>query len=264
MRFIRGHADGPFFLYWAPYAVHTPLQAKAELVAKYEAKEATQHSNPKYAAMIESVDDGVGRIIHTLDERGLTDNTLVIFSSDNGGLLGPTNNAPLRSGKGYPYEGGIRVPLIVRWPGRTPAGSMCDEPVLSVDFLPTICRAVGASPPADRIVDGRSLVPLLTGGAPLSREAIFWHFPHYRGKDVVPYSIIRAGDWKLIKRYEGQTYELFNLRKDIGEQDELAAQEAGIVEALNARLEKWLESVDARLPKPNPAYKGESLKSVRP
>ncbi|MDY7107594.1 MAG: sulfatase [Planctomycetota bacterium] len=257
VRFVRAQADGPFFLYWAPYAVHTPLQAKAELIAKYEAKEPTQHKNAKYAAMIESVDDGVGRIMRTLDERGLTGKTLVIFSSDNGGLLGPTNNAPLRSGKGYPYEGGIRVPLIVRWPGNTPAGSTCDEPVSSVDFLPTICEAAGLSPPEDRAIDGVSLVSLLRGGASPDREAIFWHFPHYRGRNVVPYSIIRADDWKLIRRYEGKTHELFNLRRDLSERNDRSAQKPETVEALSAKLDAWLESVGARLPRPNPAWESE-------
>jgi arylsulfatase A len=254
VHFIRAHAEGPFFVYWAPYAVHAPLQAKAKVIAKYEAKAPTQHhGNPKYAAMIESVDDGVARIMQTLDETGLTAQTLVIFTTDNGGLLGPTNNAPLRSGKGYPYEGGIRVPLIVRWPGRTQAGSTCDEPVLSVDFLPTICNAAGVPPPDDRAIDGRSLVPLLEGDASLNREAIFWHFPHYRGRDVVPYSIVRAGDWKLIKRYEGTTYELFRLRDDPGESNDLSAQRPDMVEALNRMLEQWLESVGARLPRPKPS-----------
>jgi arylsulfatase A-like enzyme len=260
VHFIRAHADGPFFLYWAPYAVHTPLQAKAELTAKYEGKEPTQHRNATYAAMIESVDDGVGRISRILEETGLAAQTLVIFSSDNGGLLGPTNNAPLRSGKGYPYEGGIRVPLIVCWPRRTPAGSTCDEPVLSADFLPTICQAVGVQPPERRIIDGQSLLPLLGGGASLDREAVFWHFPHYRGSDVVPYSIIRAGDWKLIKRYEGRMYELFDLRRDIGETNDLAESRPEVVHGLAGKLEAWLSSVGAKLPRPNPDWEGDEAK----
>ena len=230
---------------------------KQELIAKYKGKEPTHQKNATYAAMVESVDTGVGRIMNTLDQMGLAERTLVIFTSDNGGLLGATNNAPLRSGKGYPYEGGIREPLIVRWPHQVPAGSTCDEPVLSVDFLPTICHAAGVAPPADRPIDGRSLMPLWRGRATLERDAIFWHFPHYRGKDVVPYSIIRAGDWKLIRRYEGNVYELFNLRADIGEMNDLSASMPEKVRDLNEKLDEWLSSARAKLPRPNPAWEGD-------
>jgi arylsulfatase A len=255
--FISAHTEEPFFLYWAPYAVHTPLQAKAELIAKYKAKQPTHQTNATYAAMVESVDAGVGRIMNTLDQLDLAERTLVIFTSDNGGLLGPTNNAPLRSGKGYPYEGGIREPLIVRWPPRVPARSECNEPVTSVDYLPTICEAAGLAPPAHRPIDGRSIVPLLTGSGAWQRDALFWHFPHYRGKDVVPYSIVRAGDWKLIKRYEGKTYEVFNLRQDIGETNDLSDSMPEKVRELDEKLQAWLSSVRAKLPKPNPAWEGD-------
>jgi arylsulfatase A len=256
VNFIRAHKDGPFFLYMAHYAVHTPIEAKADLVQKYQAKPPTQQKNAKYAAMVESVDDAVGRICATLDELGLTENTVVLFTSDNGGLVPVTNNAPLRSGKGYPYEGGIREPLIVRWPGVVRSGSTSDEPVISVDYFPTFCEAAGVPLPTDREIDGVSLVEHLRSGGrqTLDREALFWHFPHYRGSDVVPYSIIRAGDWKLIKQYEGPTFELFNLKEDPSEQSDLSGTVPDKVRELDVRLQAWLLRTGAKLPMPNPAY----------
>ena len=251
--FIKKHHDRPFFLYMAHYAVHTPIQAKKDLVAKYKAKTPTNQKNPAYAAMVHSVDDAVGRIMATLEECGVAGNTLVIFTSDNGGLLGPTNNAPLRSGKGHPYEGGIREPLIVRWPGLVKPGTTCDVPVTSVDYFPTVCEAVGVALPNDRPIDGESIMPLLKGTGTLRRDAIFWHFPHYRG-GIVPYSIIRAGDWKLIKRYDGKTYELFNLKDDLSEKTDLADREADVVKRLDAKLVAWLKAANAKMPKANPDY----------
>ena len=253
--FIRKHGGKqPFFLYMAHYAVHTPIQAKKDLAAHYDAKPKTQQKNAKYAAMVHSVDQAVGRIAAALDELKLADSTLVIFTSDNGGLLGPTHNAPLRSGKGYPYEGGIRVPLIVRWPAVAEPGSTCDVPVTSVDYFPTVVAATGRKLKSARRIDGESLMPLLTRRGALTRDAIFWHFPHYRGR-VVPYSIIRSGPWKLIKRYEGPTFELFNLDKDLGETADLAPTTPDKVRELDAKLVAWLQHVHARMPKPNPAYK---------
>ncbi len=256
VHFIQEHKDDPFFLYMAHYAVHTPIQAKADLTAKYEGKTATNQKNAKYAAMIESVDDAVGKICATLEKEKLADNTVVFFTSDNGGLVPVTDNAPLRSGKGYPYEGGIREPLIVRWPGAVRPETVSDEPVTSVDYLPTICEAAGIPLPTDRAIDGVSLVKHLksAGTQSLDREAIFWHFPHYRGRDVVPYSIVRAGDWKLIKRYEGKTFELFNLKDDLSERHDLAATRSEKVQELDAMLKRWLERTGAKLPKPNPDY----------
>ncbi|HUU11819.1 MAG TPA: sulfatase-like hydrolase/transferase, partial [Phycisphaerae bacterium] len=234
-------------------AVHTPIQARKDLVEKYKAKTPTNQKNPTYAAMVHSVDDAVGRIMAALDECGVAENTLVIFTSDNGGLLGPTNNAPLRAGKGHPYEGGIREPLIVRWPRVVKAGSTCDVPVTSVDYFPTVCEAAGAGLPKDRPIDGESIVPLLTQTGSLKRDAIFWHFPHYRG-GIVPYSIIRAGDWKLIKRYDAKTYELFNLKDDLSETTDLADREPDVVKRLDARLVAHLKAANAKMPKPNPDY----------
>ena len=251
--FIKKHRDRPFFLYMAHYAVHTPIQARKDLVAKYKAKTPTNQKNPTYAALVHSVDDAVGRIVAALEECGVAENTLVIFTSDNGGLSGVTNNAPLRAGKGHPYEGGIREPLIVRWPGVVKPGTTCDVPVTSVDYFPTVCEAAGTPLPNDRPIDGESIMPLLKGTGTLRRDAIFWHFPHYRG-GIVPYSIIRAGDWKLIKRYDGKTWELFNLKDDLSEKTDLADREADVVKRLDTKLVAWLKAASAKMPKPNPDY----------
>jgi len=252
VEFIRSHKDKPFFLYMAHYAVHTPIQGKEDVVAKYKTKEPTNQNNPKYAAMIESVDDAVGKITSTIDELGIAEKTIVFFTSDNGGLMSITSNTPLRAGKGYPYEGGIREPLIVRWPKVIKSGTISREPVTSVDYLPTICEAAGVSLPQDRAIDGVSLLGHLksNGGNKLDREAIFWHFPHYRGK-IVPYSIVRAGDFKLIKRYEGKTFELFNLKDDLSEENDLSETMPDKVKELDAKLSDWLEATNAKLPIPN-------------
>jgi len=262
--FIRNHKDKPFFLYMAHYAVHTPIQGKKDVIEKYKAKTPTDQKNPTYAAMVESVDDAVGRIMDTLDELNLRDDTIVIFTSDNGGLIGPTSNKPLRSGKGFPYEGGIREPVIVRWPKVVKAGTISHEPVTSVDYMPTICEAVGVSPPSDRDIDGVSLLGHLksAGRSKLDREAIFWHFPHYRG-NVVPYSIIRAGDWKLIKRYEGKTFELFNLKDDLSETNELSEKMPEKVRELDAKLTAWLQKSGAKMPRQNPDYDPNAAKGSR-
>jgi arylsulfatase A-like enzyme len=284
VKFIRRHKDKPFFLYMAHYAVHTPIQGKADLVAKYRAKKPTNQKNPTYAAMVESVDDAVGKICSVLDELNLAERTIIFFTSDNGGLMSVTDNAPLRAGKGYPYEGGIREPLIVRWPrtktkvsqaratsGKNPAKpkpfwcGVSHEPVTSVDYFPTICEAAGAALPRDRDIDGVSLLEHLksNGIKKLGREAIFWHFPHYRG-DIVPYSIVRAGNWKLIKRYEaspsqrgraeGKTFELFNLRTDLSEKNDLSENMPRKVKELDTKLSDWLRATGAKLPRPNPDY----------
>ncbi len=259
VNFIRKHKDKPFFLYMAHYAVHTPIQAKANLIAKYKARKTTNQKNATYAAMVESVDDSTGKILAAVDELHLADNTVVIFTSDNGGLLGPTHNAPLRAGKGYPYEGGIRVPLIVRWPGVAKPGSVSAEPVTSVDYFPTICAAAGVKPPAGRAIDGKDLMPLLKQTGGLKRDAIYWHFPHYRG-GIMPYSIIREGKWKLIKRYDGKEFELFNLKDDISESKDLAAQMPEKVKQLDAKLRAWLKATGAKVPKPNPDYRPKAAR----
>ena len=258
VNFLRKHQDKPFFLHMAHYAVHTPLGAKKELIDKYRNKPQYGQKNAVYAAMLESVDNAVGRILETLDELGLANNTLVIFTGDNGGLSGVTNNDPLRHGKGWPYEGGIRVPLIIRYPRVTRPGTISDEPVTSVDYLPTILDAVGIPAPSERPIDGVSLVEHLKSGGrkPLDRQAIFWHFPHYRGRNIGPYSIIRAGKWKLLKWWEGPDFELYNLEEDIAEENDLSAQKPERVRRLREQLDHWLDSVGAKLPRKNPNYQG--------
>ena len=255
VKFIHNHKDKPFFLYMAHYTVHTPIQAKKDLIEKYKAKPPTNQKNPTYAAMVESLDDAVGRICSALDELDLAENTIIFFTSDNGGLLGPTNNAPLRSGKGFPYEGGIREPLIVRWPKVVKPGTVSNEPVTSVDYFPTICQAAGVPLPNDRDIDGVSLLGHLksNGTRELNRHALYWHFPHYRGK-IVPYSIIREGSWKLIKRYEGKPFELFNLKSDLSEENDLSKIYPTKTRQLDAKLRRWLRLTGAKLPKPNPNY----------
>jgi len=262
VRFLKDHGDRPFFLNVCHYAVHTPLEAKKELKAKYNNKKKTNQKNVTYAAMIESVDKAVGQIMAMLGELGLADRTVVIFTSDNGGLQGyATDNAPLRSGKGYPYEGGIRVPLIIRWPGKIETGSVCDVPVTSVDFFPTICESVRLGLPVDRVIDGESLMPLLEQKGSLKRDAIFWHFPHYRGK-IVPYSIVRKGDWKLIKRYEGKPFELFNLKDDLSEKQDVSGQMPEKVKEMDARLTAWLKDTNAKLPRKNHDYDPNLINST--
>lgn len=256
VNFIVGHRDGPFFLNMADYAVHTPIQGKPELVEKYKNKPATGgQQNPEYAAMIESMDMLVGRIVRAVDSLGIGENTLIVFTSDNGGLLRVTDNAPLRSGKGFPYEGGIRVPLIVRQSGVVAAGQTVDVPVISHDWFPTFCELAGAGAGDASKLDGFSLAGLLTDGEQLASRPLYWHFPHYRYQDEVPYSIIRQDNWKLIKRYQGNRYELFNLADDPRETQDVAARFPDRVEQLDGQLAEWLESVDAALPQANPDYR---------
>lgn len=254
--FIAQNKDRPFFLYFAHYAVHVPLQAKPALAAKYKAKAPRgEQTNAVYAAMVESVDDSVGRILRRLDALGLAANTVVVFMSDNGGLWPQaTSNAPLRAGKGYPYEGGIREPLIIKWPGTTRAGTTCSTPVSSIDFFPTLLEIGGATLPGP--VDGHSLVPLLKQSGPLQREALFWHYPHYWGRNRVrPFGVVRAGDWKLIEFYEDMRVELYNLKDDLGETRDLAKEQPEKAGELRVRLHHWRQSVDAQMPTPNPALK---------
>ncbi len=251
--FIRAHKDQPFFLNISHYAVHSPIEAKPELIAKYEARPKDNRDNPVYAAMIHSVDEATGRILATLDELDLAKRTVVLFTSDNGGWLPATDNTPLRAGKAHPYEGGIRVPLVVRWPGAVPPGSMSNVPVSSIDFFPTVLDIAGISLPAARTIDGLSLVPVLKQSGGLRRDALYWHYPHYcsgKGESAAPYSIIRAGGWKLIRHYEGSRLELFNLAEDLGEKRDLTAKMPEKARQLNGQLSAWLKSVGAKLPKP--------------
>ncbi len=256
--FLRQHGNRPFFLYYAPYAVHRPLEAKPELVAKYKRKAKTDHSHAVYAAMIESLDEAVGKILAALDALGLARDTLVVFTSDNGGLDRdgvPTDNAPLRAGKAHPYEGGIRVPFFARWPGVIRPGSISREPVSGIDVLPTLLDLAGAAAPRGRTIDGLSLAAHLraSGATALDRQALYWHYPHYRRPDVAPYSVVRAGTWKLIKRYEGPRHELYDLAADPYEQDDLASRMPERVRTLAKALDRHLETAGAKLPAPNPA-----------
>jgi arylsulfatase A-like enzyme len=260
--FIRGNRDRPFFLHLAHYAVHTPIQARDDLTARYQAKPKTNQTNARYAAMVHSVDQSVGRVLDALDEVGIASRTLVIFTSDNGGLLGPTHNAPLRAGKGYPYEGGIRVPFIVRWPAVVPPATVSHAMAIGLDVLPTVAAAVGLALPPDRPIDGVSLLDHLRSGAAkaLDRQALYWHFPHYRnGHEIPPYSVVRNGDWKLIRWSDGPRFELYNLREDLSEAKDLAAVMPGRVSELDAQLSKWLVSVGAKQPRRNPDYRPAGL-----
>ena len=254
--FIKKNRQKKFFLNFANYAVHTPIQAKPSLLDKYKTKIQsldTKQKNAAYATMVESVDQAVGRIITILKEEGIFDRTLIIFTSDNGGLSGVTNNAPLRSGKGFPYEGGIRVPLIIFWPDFINGGKVIETPVSSIDFFPTLCSAAGIKNATDKVVDGLNLLPLIKGENNIKRQSLFWHFPHYRGK-INPYSIIRNGDWKLIKRYDGKPFELFNLKNDLSEKNDLSQDMPEKVKELNEEIMIWLLKTNAKVPRANPDY----------
>ncbi|MFO0866345.1 MAG: sulfatase [Gemmataceae bacterium] len=259
--FIRKHKDRPFFLHLAPYAVHTPIMAKPEVTAKYKGKADGEQKNATYAALVESVDDLVGTVMKALDDLGLAEDTIVIFTSDNGGLVGPTHNAPLKLGKGHATEGGLREPWIVRWSGTIPPGKTPDEPIITMDVVPTIAELAGAKLPKNRPLDGISLAEhWRTGGAAkLNRTSLYWHFPHYR-HEPGPYSVIRSGDWKLVKYYEGHRLELYDLKTDESESRNLAETHSERVRAMHSDLNAWLQNVGAKLPKENPGYVGPTKK----
>jgi arylsulfatase A len=261
-KFIEQNKDRPFFLYLPEFAVHLPLQGKEDLVAKYQAKlkSSETQNNPVYAAMVESVDQGVGRLLQKLDDLRLADRTVVILTSDNGGLRYEgiqtkpvTSNAPLRAGKGHLYEGGIREPLIVRWPGVVKPGSVCDDPLISVDYFPTILEIARLGKPSHP-VDGVSILPLLTQKSGLKRDAVYWHYPHYSNQGGPPSGAIRKGDYKLIEFYEDGRLELFNLKDDIGERQNLVRTEPKKAAELDTMLKRWRESVHAAMPTMNPNY----------
>lgn len=276
-------AEGkPFFLQYCFYNVHTPLRAPEALIEKYKAKaarlglqdafiEEKQHflsakeprrvrsvqCHPVYAAMVESMDTAFGRVLQRLEELGLADDTLVVFMSDNGGLSTsegwPTSNLPLRTGKGWMYEGGIRVPLLVRMPGaRLAAGSTSDVPVMSTDIFATALEFAGGRLPAGASVDGRSLVSLLKGGAAPQRDALYWHYPHYGNQGGVPSGAIRMGDWKLIENFEDGSVELYDLRKDGGEKHDLAATQPDRVKTMRAKLHAWYRETGAKFLRAKP------------
>ncbi|MHB9032625.1 MAG: sulfatase-like hydrolase/transferase, partial [Anaerolineae bacterium] len=287
IRLIRGRDKRPFYLNYWPYAVHTPIQAPPDLVEKYTAKAKAlgldqvktfalgqyypcEHlrtrrikrrlvqSDPVYAAMVENLDSNLGRMLAELEAAGIADNTLVIFTSDNGGLSSsegsPTCNLPLAEGKGWMYEGGTREPLLIRWPGVTRAGSTCAAPVTTPDFYPTLLEAAGLHVPEGQLIEGVSLMPLLRGAKALEREAIYWHYPHYGNQGGTPGSSLRCGDWKLIEFFEDGRLELYNLADDPGEHHNRAADLPELAGDLHDRLASWRLSVAAKLPERNPDW----------
>lgn len=270
--------DQPFFLNLAFYDVHIPAMAKPELVTKYQAKAAKlglpnvksaptydegsvargsdrppklleQQVNATYAAMIETMDTNVGRLLAKLRELGLADNTIILFTSDNGGHF-ITSNRPLRGCKGWLYEGGVREPCFVRWPGVTKPGSTCDVPFINTDFFPTLLEAAGLPARPDLHRDGVSIVPLLKGETKPLHEALFWHYPHYGNHGNGPCSSVRVGDWKLLEWLEDGSVELFNLAADLGEKQNIAAQNPQLVKELQHRLNSWRRDTAANMPRP--------------
>ncbi len=286
---IQSKDERPFFLNLCHYAVHTPLQAKPEDVVRFEQKAKqlgldqmdpieqgehfpTEHkkhlrltrrrlqSHPTYAAMVYNLDWNIGRLLAALEESGQADHTLIVFTSDNGGLAtsegAPTCNAPLSEGKGWMYEGGVRVPFLVRWPSVIPAGCECHEPIVTPDVFPTFRELAGQSAQPDYAIDGVSLLPLLSGPvdgvAPrLDREAIYWHYPHYGNQGGTPGSSMRMGTYKLIEFFEDGRLELYNLEDDASEQHNLAAVMPELASRMQRMLEDWRVSIEALIPQPN-------------
>lgn len=267
--FIRQHQDQPWALYLTHFAVHTPLNARKDLVGKYEAKKPGQlHDHVAMATMIEAVDQGVGRIQAVLEELELVNNTVVVFFSDNGGYGPATDMKPLKGYKGTYYEGGIRVPFFVKWPGVVEPGSKCHEPVIGVDIYPTLCDIAGTTAPDGQATDGVSLLPLLNGAqTSLGDRPIFWHFPAYlqayqvwnEQRDPLfrsrPCSVIRSGRWKLHQYFESGDLELYDLDSDIGETKDLSESRPEVTADLLARLTAWRKDISAPVPvKLNPAF----------
>ena len=273
VRFIEANHGRPFFAFLPFQAVHIPIGAKPELVEKYQRKQADAppaawgterasqvrlvQNHAAYAAMVEQMDTAVGRVLAAVERHGLTERTVVVFMSDNGGLATaeghPTSNLPLRAGKGWLYEGGIREPWIIRAPGVTLSGSVCDTPVTSTDFYPTLLELAGLPLRPQQHVDGVSLVPLLQGHD-LARGPLFWHYPHYGNQGGAPGGVVRDGEWKLIEWYEDGQIELFNLRNDLEEKHNLATANPTQAKALQAKLALWREKLGATMPTPNPRY----------
>lgn len=274
VRFIDAAKGRPFFAYLPFLAVHTPIGARPDLVAKYEKKKLTApadawgrererdvrlvQNHPVYAAMLEQMDTAIGRVLEALRRNGIEDRTVVIFTSDNGGLStsegSPTSNVPLRGGKGWPYEGGVRTAWIVAAPGVTKPGSTCDTPVVTTDFHPTLLELAGLPLHPQEHRDGMSLLPLLKGGA-MEHPPLFWHYPHYGNQGGAPYGAVREGDWKLIEWYEDGALELYNVRDDRSEKNNLAGANDARVRELKAKLEAWRKDVGAVMPTNNPDFR---------
>lgn len=257
--------DKPFFINLSFYNVHTPLMGRPDLVSKYEAKlkmnPNTKHTNVKYAAMVESVDEAVGKVLAKLEATGQRDNTLIIFTSDNGGLKPTaTDNTPLRQGKGGIYEGGIRVPLIIDLPGDGASGKLCHQPAITMDILPTIFEAIGKPLPegVTSVLDGRSLIPLVKDPrADFDRKSLYWHYPHYHSMGAQPYSAIRSGNWKLIEVIGQNKIELYDLVSDLHENNDLARAEIEKTKELYFELANWRKSIGAQMPSVNPDFDPE-------
>jgi len=248
--FLAENRDRPFFLCLWPYALHWPMEAPAELIAKYQERSGPGIKDPRYAAMTEAFDRAFGRILDALDRAGIADETLIILTSDNGPYLGVAEPRPLRLGKGYLYEGGIRVPMIIRWPAVVQPGRVSEAPVISMDVLPTVLEACGLRAADGTPCDGESLMPLLRGDGELSRDALFWHYPNYafhRGNRLG--AAIRVGALKLIENFDDGSVELYDLGQDIGEADNLAATRPDQARRLQLRLRAWLKAVDAQMPR---------------
>lgn len=279
--FITRHKDEPFFVCLHHFGVHSPYEAKPDLIAKFRGKpSAGGHHDPTYAAMLASVDESVGRVLRTIDELKLGEDTLIIFTSDNGGVggyaragvqkgNGVTDNAPLRGGKGMLYEGGVRVPYVFRWTGTVEPGTSCPEPINSVDLMPTLVDLANAKAPAGAKLDGSSYLAYLKGGEnDPGRDALFWHFPGYLGAGqggwrTTPAGSVRVGDWKLIEFFETGKLELFNLKEDLGEQNDRAAAEPDRVKDLHARLLAWRAEVKAPMPTPHTPEPASAKKKAR-
>lgn len=282
VRFIRNHQKQPFLAYLSFYSVHTPLMAPRELVAKYQEKAKrlglsdvdifgdeeqvwpnakkrqvrTAQTHATYAAMVESMDAAVGKVLAALDDLQLAENTIVCLTSDNGGLStsegSPTSNLPLRGGKGWIYEGGIREAFMIRAPGVTKAGAVCDVPVMTIDFYPTLLELCSIPANKQQQVDGESLVPLLRDVRQTKRQSLFWHYPHYSNQGGFPGGAVRSGNWKLIERYEDGRKHLYNLAKDIGEQNDVAHENPEIVKQMTSDLHSWYQEVDAKFLRAKP------------
>ncbi|MFT5302974.1 MAG: arylsulfatase A-like enzyme, partial [Mariniblastus sp.] len=268
-KFIDDNKAGPFFAYLSFYSVHTPLMGRPDLVKKYKAKaagiEGQEFSDEEqvignkprkvrvlqkhavYAAMVTAMDEAIGKVLRQLEESNVADNTIVIFTSDNGGLStsegSPTSNLPLRGGKGWIYEGGIREPWIIRYPEVTQPGTVSTQPICSIDLFPTLCAIADVD--IKHEIDGVDLAPALAN-QPLATRPLFWHYPHYSNQGGIPGGAIRVGDFKLVERYEDGRVHLYNLKSDIGERVDLAAKDPERVSAMRSRLHAWYKTVDAK------------------
>ena len=268
LEFIEKHKDEPFFCYVSHHVVHRPLLEEEKLISKYEAKPDADkpHHNPIMGAMLERMDTGIGEILQKLDELNLTEKTVVIFYSDNGGLEQLQSQNPLRAGKATIFEGGLRVPMAIRWPGIVASNVKCEVPVNTEDFFPTIMEMVGTRHSVPDI-DGKSLIPLLRQQGGIQRDALYWHYPHYHHQGYKPGSAIRIGDYKLIEWYEetllgeGNQVSLYNLREDIGERNDLANDMPDKVAELRAKLREWRTRVGAQEMSVNPNYDPEKADS---